>query len=109
MPTLEELGIGFVPFSPLGKGFLTGERSTQTTTFDEQDFRNKVPRFSPEARKANQAFVDLLGGIAEREESDARPRSPSPGSWRRSPGSCRFQGRRSCTGSRRTSAPSTSS
>ncbi|MBR1211121.1 aldo/keto reductase [Bradyrhizobium sp. JYMT SZCCT0180] len=63
LPTLEELGIGFVPFSPLGKGFLTGAIS-ETTTFDKSDFRNVVPRFSPEARKANQALVDLLGNIA---------------------------------------------
>ncbi|MCQ1850986.1 aldo/keto reductase [Neorhizobium galegae] len=63
IPTLEELGIGFVPFSPLGKGFLTGAIS-ETTTFDAKDFRNVVPRFSQEARKANQALVDLLGKIA---------------------------------------------
>ena len=67
MPTLEELGIGFVPFSPLGKGFLTGAIS-ETTTFDSTDFRNIVPRFSPEARKANQAFVDLLGEIAAQKQ-----------------------------------------
>jgi aryl-alcohol dehydrogenase-like predicted oxidoreductase len=64
MPMLEELGIGFVPFSPLGKGFLTG-KIDEKTTFDSSDFRNIVPRFSPEARKANQAVVDLLGRIAE--------------------------------------------
>ena len=63
LPTLEELGIGFVPFSPLGKGFLTGAIS-ENTTFDSTDFRNLVPRFSPEARRANQALVDLLGKIA---------------------------------------------
>jgi aryl-alcohol dehydrogenase-like predicted oxidoreductase len=63
LPTLEELGIGFVPFSPLGKGFLTGAIDA-TTTFDSADFRNTVPRFSPEARRANQAVVDLLGTIA---------------------------------------------
>jgi aryl-alcohol dehydrogenase-like predicted oxidoreductase len=63
LPTLEELGIGFVPFSPLGKGFLTG-KIDENTTFDSKDFRNVVPRFSPEARKANQALVDLLGEIA---------------------------------------------
>ena len=61
--TLEELGIGFVPFSPLGKGFLTGAIS-ENTTFDKTDFRNVVPRFTPEARKANKALVDLLGEIA---------------------------------------------
>ena len=61
--TLEELGIGFVPFSPLGKGFLTGAID-ETTTFDTTDFRNIVPRFTPEARKANREMVDLLGRIA---------------------------------------------
>jgi aryl-alcohol dehydrogenase-like predicted oxidoreductase len=65
MPTLEELGIGFVPFSPLGKGFLTG-KIDENTKFDATDFRNVVPRFSPEARKANQAVVDLLSSIAAR-------------------------------------------
>ncbi len=65
LPALEELGIGFVPFSPLGKGFLTGAIS-ETTTFDSTDFRNVVPRFSPQARKANQAMVDLLAEIAAR-------------------------------------------
>jgi aryl-alcohol dehydrogenase-like predicted oxidoreductase len=63
LPTLEELGIGFVPFSPLGKGFLTGAISADTT-FDKTDFRNVVPRFSPQARQANQGLVDLLGKIA---------------------------------------------
>jgi len=65
LPTLEELGIGFVPFSPLGKGFLTGAIS-ESTTFDSSDFRNIVPRFTAEARKANQGLVDLLGQIAAR-------------------------------------------
>jgi len=63
LPTLEELGIGFVPFSPLGKGFLTG-KINEDTKFDQTDFRNIVPRFTPEARKANQALVDLLGKFA---------------------------------------------
>lgn len=63
LPTLEELGIGFVPFSPLGKGFLTGAIN-ESTTFDSSDFRNIVPRFTPEARKANQALVDLLAQMA---------------------------------------------
>jgi aryl-alcohol dehydrogenase-like predicted oxidoreductase len=63
IPTLEELGIGFVPFSPLGKGFLTGTID-ETTTFDSSDFRASVPRFTPEVRRANQALVDLLGTIA---------------------------------------------
>ncbi|HWJ57058.1 MAG TPA: aldo/keto reductase [Vicinamibacterales bacterium] len=65
IPTLEELGIGFVPFSPLGKGFLTG-KIDETTTFDSTDFRNIVPRFTPDARKANQAVVDLLREIGGR-------------------------------------------
>ncbi|SFE34601.1 Predicted oxidoreductase [Chitinophaga sp. CF118] len=64
IPTLEELGIGFVPYSPLGRGFLTG-KINENTMFDSSDFRNIVPRFSPEARKANQALVDLLGNIAK--------------------------------------------
>ena len=68
LPTLEELGIGFVPFSPLGKGFLTGAIS-ETTRFDSGDFRNVVPRFTPEARKANQALVDLLGRIAAQKKA----------------------------------------
>ncbi|OOG63559.1 aldehyde oxidase [Sinorhizobium sp. A49] len=68
LPLLEELGIGFVPFSPLGKGFLTGAIKADTT-FDAKDFRNVVPRFTPEARKANQALVDLLGQIAARKET----------------------------------------
>src|SRR5207245_98404 len=68
LPTLEELGIGFVPFSPLGKGFLTG-KIDESTTFDSSDFRNIVPRFTPEARKANQALVDLLRKIAERKRA----------------------------------------
>ena len=64
LPTLEELGIGFVPFSPLGKGFLTG-KIDENTTFSSNDFRNTVPRFSPEARKANQALVDRIAEFAE--------------------------------------------
>jgi aryl-alcohol dehydrogenase-like predicted oxidoreductase len=67
LPTLEELGIGLVPFSPLGKGFLTGAIS-ENTTFDTTDFRNIVPRFTPEARKANQVLVNLLGEIAARKQ-----------------------------------------
>ena len=70
IPTLEELGIGFVPFSPLGKGFLTGKIS-EDTKFDKSDFRNIVPRFSPENRKANQAVVDLLGVYRRAEEGDS--------------------------------------
>lgn len=68
LPTLEELGIGFVPFSPLGKGFLTG-KIDESTTFDSSDFRNIVPRFTPEARKANQALVNLLRSIGERKKA----------------------------------------
>jgi aryl-alcohol dehydrogenase-like predicted oxidoreductase len=68
IPTLEELGIGFVPFSPLGKGFLTGKIS-EDTKFDKSDFRNIVPRFTPENRKANQALVDLLAKVAERKKA----------------------------------------
>jgi aryl-alcohol dehydrogenase-like predicted oxidoreductase len=71
LPTLEELGIGFVPFSPLGKGFLTGTID-ESTSFDSSDFRNSVPRFNPENRKANQALVDLLWRIA-------RTRRATPG------------------------------
>ena len=68
LPTLEELGIGFVPFSPLGKGFLTGAISDKTE-FAQNDFRNIVPRFSAEARKANQALVDASGKIAEEKKA----------------------------------------
>ena len=68
IPTLEELGIGFVPFSPLGKGFLTG-KIDENTTFDSSDFRNTIPRFNPEARKANQAPVDLIGQITQKKEA----------------------------------------
>jgi aryl-alcohol dehydrogenase-like predicted oxidoreductase len=68
IPTLEELGIGFVPFSPLGKGFLTGKIS-EDTKFDKSDFRNIVPRFSPENRKANQSVVNLLGTMAQRKKA----------------------------------------
>ncbi len=68
LPTLEELGIGFVPYSPLGKGFLTG-KINENTTFDSSDFRNTIPRFTPEARQANQVLIDLLGKIAERKKA----------------------------------------
>jgi len=68
LPVLEELGIGFVPFSPLGRGFLTG-KINENTAFDSSDFRNSLPRFTPEARKANQALIDLLKTIAERKEA----------------------------------------
>ncbi len=68
IPTLEELGIGFVPYSPLGKGFLTG-KIDDSTTFDKSDFRNTLPRFTPEARRTNQALVDLLGEIGKRKQA----------------------------------------
>src|SRR5213080_2343381 len=68
LPLLEELGIGFVPYSPLGRGFLTGKMN-ENTTFDSTDFRNTLPRFTPEARKANRALVDLLGEIAKRKNA----------------------------------------
>jgi aryl-alcohol dehydrogenase-like predicted oxidoreductase len=68
LPTLVELGIGFVPYSPLGKGFLTG-KVNENTTFDSTDFRNTLPHFTPEARKANQALVDLLGKVAARKNA----------------------------------------
>jgi aryl-alcohol dehydrogenase-like predicted oxidoreductase len=68
IPTLEELGIGFVPYSPLGKGFLTGKMN-ENTTFDSSDFRSTLPRFTPEALKANQALIELLGSIAERKKA----------------------------------------
>jgi aryl-alcohol dehydrogenase-like predicted oxidoreductase len=68
IPTIEELGIGLVPYSPLGKGFLTGAIK-ETTNFDSSDFRSTLPRFTPEARKANQALIDLLGSIAQRKKA----------------------------------------
>lgn len=68
LPTLEELGIGFVPYSPLGRGFLTG-KIDENTSFDSSDFRNVLPRFTPEARKANQSLVDLLGEIGRRKNA----------------------------------------
>ena len=68
LPTLEELGIGFVPFSPLGRGFLTGKMN-ENTAFDSSDLRSRLPRFTPEARKTNQALVDMLGEIAKRKKA----------------------------------------
>ena len=68
IPTLEELGIGLVPYSPLGKGFLTG-KIDENTTFDSSDFRSTLPRFTPEALKANQALIDLLGSIAQQKQA----------------------------------------
>jgi len=71
LATLEELGIGLVPYSPLGRGFLTG-KIDETTTFDQADFRNALPRFTPEARKANQALIDLLGRIGGKQATPAQ-------------------------------------
>ena len=105
IPTLEELGIGFVPYSPLGKGFLTG-KIDEHATFDSSDFRSTLPRFTPEALKANQALIDLLGRIAERKKH--RLRSRSPGCSRRSRGSCQSRAPRSCIAWRRTSEQSQS-
>ncbi len=68
LPVCEELGIGFVPYSPLGRGFLTG-KIDETTTFDGSDFRNAMPRFAPEARKANQALIAVLAGTAKRKQA----------------------------------------
>jgi len=68
IPTLDELGIGFVPYSPLGRGFLTG-KIDENVTFDSSDFRSTLPRFTPEARKANQALIALVGSIAERKKA----------------------------------------
>ena len=67
IPTLEALGIGLVPYSPLGKGFLLGQLN-ESTTFDSSDFRSTLPRFTPEALKSNQALIDLLGSIAEQKQ-----------------------------------------
>ncbi len=106
IPTLEELGIGFVPFSPLGKGFLTGKIS-EDTKFDKNDFRNIVPRFTPENRKANQALVDLIGRFAQQKKAHRR-RSRSPGCLRRNRGSFQSQARPSCIGSKKISEPLTS-
>lgn len=102
LPVLEELGIGFVPFSPLGAGFLTG-KIDENTKFDDGDFRNMVPRFSPEARKANLELVSVIKGVADRKKATPA-QSPLPGCLLRSHGSYRYPARRSSTASRRTSA-----
>ena len=95
LPTLEELGIGFVPFSPLGKGFLTG-KIDENTTFDSTDFRNVVPRFTPETARPIRRWSSCS---RDRRAEEARPRRRSRwrGCWRRSRGSCRSPARRSCT------------
>lgn len=103
LPTLEELGIGFVPFSPLGKGFLTG-KIDENTTFDSSDFRNTVPRFNAENRKANQALVDLLQN-SRIERTLRQVKSRLPGCSPRSPGLFPFPGPQSCIGWRKTSEP----
>jgi aryl-alcohol dehydrogenase-like predicted oxidoreductase len=105
----EELGIGFVPYSPLGKGFLTGT-VTASTNFDaSNDIRSTIPRFAPEALEHNQAVVDLLSSIARRKGATHPARLPWHGFLPRSRGSFRSPARASCTGWRRTSAPPTSS
>ena len=106
-PTLEELGIGFVPFSPLGKGFLTG-KIDENTTFDSTDFRNTVPRFSPEAPKGESGVRRSARRASRSGRRRRRRRSRSRGCSRRSRGSCRFPARRSCTDWKRTSARSMS-
>ena len=107
LPTLEELGIGFVPFSPLGKGFLTG-KIDETTTLESSDFRNTMPRFDPEARKANRRLsISSSGSRSER--ARRRRSSRSPGCSPSSPGSSRSPAPRNCTASTRTSRPPTSS
>ena len=105
LPTCEELGIGFVPFSPLGKGFLTGTID-ENTEFASGDFRNTVPRFTAEATRKQPGLRRPAWRIAERKSATPR-RSRSPGCSPRSRGSCPSPARRSCTGSRRTSAPPT--
>ena len=102
LPTLDELGIGFVPFSPLGAGFLKG-KIDENTKFDPTDFRNLVPRFSPEARKGNMVLVDLVKAVAERKGATPA-QSHSVGCWHRSRGSCLSQEQPSNIASRKTSA-----
>ena len=108
IPTLEELGIGFVPYSPLGKGFLTGKMD-ENTKFDSSDFRSTLPRFTPEALKANQALIDLLGEHRRSGRRRRLPRSRSPGCWPRSRGSFPSPAPRSCIAWTRTSGPLPSS
>jgi aryl-alcohol dehydrogenase-like predicted oxidoreductase len=96
LPALEELGIGFVPFSPLGAGFLTGKIDA-STTFDPTDFRNSVPRFSPQARQANLTLVDLVRAVAARKGSTPA-RIALAWLLAQNPGSCPFPARRNCNG-----------
>ncbi len=108
-PVLEELGIGLVPFSPLGRGFLTGQID-ERTTFDRADFRNALPRFTAENRKANQQVVDVLRQMGAHANAPRRRRSRLPGSSRSSRGSSRSRGQRNSAEWKRTSRrrPSTS-
>jgi aryl-alcohol dehydrogenase-like predicted oxidoreductase len=101
IPTLEELGIGLVPYSPLGKGFLTG-KIDENAKFDSSDFRSTLPRFTPEALKANQALIDLLASIGKRKKA-TRLRSRSRGYSHRRPGFYRSQAPQSCIVWKRTS------
>ena len=101
LPTLEELGIGFVPFGPLGKGYLTGTID-EHTQFAAGDFRNMIPRFSAEARKANRALVEVLAKLAARLQDNAGAARARRGCWRASRGSCRSPARASSSASRRT-------
>ena len=106
LPALEELGIGFVPFSPLGKGFLTG-KIDETTTFDKSDFRNTVPRFDAGEPEGESGARRSAGQDRGEEAARRRRRSRSPGCSRRSRGSSRSPAPRSCTAWRRTSARAT--
>ena len=108
LPTLEELGIGFVPFSPLGKGFLTGTID-ENTTFDSNDFRNTVPRFDAGGAEGEPGVRRAARRGSRSARTRRRPRSRSPGCSPRSRGSCRSPAPRSCTASRRTSPQPTSS
>jgi hypothetical protein len=103
LPLLEELGIGFVPFSPLGKGFLTG-KIDGSTTFKEGDVRSILPRFAEEAKQANAKLVGMRSARLPNANTPLRRKSPSPGCWRRSPGLCQSLAPRSCTAWKRISA-----
>jgi len=108
LPACAELGVGFVPYSPLGRGFLTG-KIDETTAFGSNDNRSTLPRFTPEARRANRPWSTCWRGWARR-STRRRRRSHWPGCWRRGHGSCRSPARPSSTASRRTSPrPSSSS
>ena len=102
LPALEELGIGFVPFSPLGKGFLTG-KIDENTKFDKTDFRNIVPRFTPEEPKSESGDGRPAWPKSPGRRRRRLPKSHSPGSWPKNRGSFRFRARRSFRGWKRTS------